>query len=417
MGATAPSVVITGVGCLSPWGGLEEVWRRLLSGEAGFEEIDPPPSGPDGPHLWARVHDREIRASLPGRRYRRLPRYSRMALAASALCLEEAAIRLRPRSDDARRVGIFIGTSGGSLEATESLTLDLARGRPPRAGAMHFQETVANAAVGHLSIQHGITGPGIALVTGTASGLLALEIALLQLDSGRIDRALVGGIDTLTDLYYQAMTDLRVLSPGDGSREESAPFASERSGLVLSEGAVFLALESRTSCLSRGATPLAEVVSIASVSDGFSFYGNDPEGRGFQRAMELCLARAEVPPSEVDLVLAAASGQRDLDRAEWRGIERAWQGAAKAVPVTAIKGVTGEMGAPTSLLAMAIGTRILACGLIPPVALDRPLDPGCGIAVVRGRPRRGRVRCALVNEASWGGVNVTALLRQPEAAS
>ncbi len=413
----APPAVITGVGCLSPWGGLGEVWRRLLSAEAGFEEIEPPPSGPDGPHLWARVPNAKINASLPARRYRRLPRYSRMVLAASALCLEDAAIRLRPRSDSARRVGVFIGTSGGSLEATESLTLDLVRGRPPRAGAMHFQETVANAAVGHLSIHYGITGPGLAIVSGTASGLQALETALLQLDGGRIDRALVGGIDTLTDLYHQAMTDLRVLSPGDGSREESAPFAEQRSGIVLSEGAVFLALESRASCLSRGATPLAEVVSVASVSDGFSFYGNDPEGRGFQRAMELCLARAEVPLSDVDLVLAAASGQRDLDRAEWRGIERAWEGAAKVVPVTAIKGVTGEMGAPTSLLAVAIATRILACGAIPPTAPNRPLDPDCEIAVVRGRPRRGRVGCALVNEASWGGVNVTALLREPEPAS
>jgi 3-oxoacyl-[acyl-carrier-protein] synthase II len=275
---------------------------------------------------------------------------------------------------------------------------------------------VANTAIGHLSIHHGITGPGIAVVTGTAAGLQALEMALLQLDSGRIDRALVGGIDTLTDLYHQAMSDLRVLARGDRSPAEGAPLAEERSGIVPSEGAVFLALESRASCLGHGAKPLAEVVSAASVSDGFSFYGNDPEGRGFQRAMELCLARAGVPRDQVDLVLAAASGQSILDRAEWRGIEKTWQEAKPTVPVTAIKGVTGEMGAATALLGVAIATRVFAREVIPPVVPSRPLDPECGLAVIRHQPLRRQVRYALVNEASWGGVNVTALLRRAEAA-
>ena len=412
MDATPAPIYLTGVGILTPLGGnLEEVWSRVLAGRAAWS-AGPPLTGNRGRHeLSARIEDAAIDDRLPARAFRRLPRYSKLFLAAAASCLRDLGGEGLPSGIRPERAGVFLGTSRGPLEAVESISFDLLDGRARHVNAVQFQETVYNAPLGHLSIHYGITGPCIALSSGGASGLLALEMAVSALHAGRLDLALVGGVDSLTETYRQGMSDAGVLSPGRRGSEQMAPFAADRNGTIAAEGGVFLAIETAASAARRNARKDVELLAAVSVSDGFSFYANDPEGRGFRRSMRTCLREAEIGPDGVDLVLASASGERQLDRAEWRGIRDLWGGNPPPVLVTSVNGLLGDMGAANALLSIALCHRIFERGMVPGAPSAARLDPECPLEIV-STSRPGSPRTVLVNEASWGGINASAAVRR-----
>ncbi|HTQ79631.1 MAG TPA: beta-ketoacyl synthase N-terminal-like domain-containing protein [Thermoanaerobaculia bacterium] len=403
----AEPLYVSAYGGLTPLGhDRETLWQRVVRGERGYVLNGGRPAG--------RIAEEELDDRLPARKYRRLPRYSKLVLAAAAAAIADLGGEKVWAGFDLSRVGVFLGTGRGPLEAVESLSDDLVAGQARQVNATHFQETVYNAPLGHLSIHYGITGPCVAISSGTASGLLALEMAVAALAAGRIDLALVGGVDTFTSGYQDGMGDAGVLAGSRGRRPDMAPFAADRNGIVIGEGGLFVVLE-RGSVLERRAGSsggrLARLSGIASASDGFSFYGNEPGGAGFAHAIRGCLAAAGIAPSEVDFIFASAGGERQLDRAEWEGIGQVW-GGRPAAPVTALKGLTGDMGAASALFALAVGCEVFQRDLIPGLVQEGDLDPACDLDVPRAA-RPVRVERALVNEAAWGGVNASVLLERP----
>ena len=395
--ARSTRAVVTGVGLLSPAGtGLEALGRVLADDEACLEPVPPGAGG----GLWGRIDDEELPPLLPGRRFRRLPRFTRLVLAAARLAVESAGFGFfgPPLGN---RTGIFLGTSRGPLEAVEEMSVSLVHGGVADVKAIAFQETVFNAAVGRLSIQLGVGGPAIAFSSGRASGLDALAVALLHLQSGRIDRALVGGVDTLSRRYRRALADLGVLAPS-----AAAPFAADRRGFVASEGAVFLVVEPRALAVGRGAEPWVEVEAVSAAADAHSSYGNEPSGAGFVLAVRRALAAAALDPQEVQLVFAAASGEVELDGAEAAALTDVW--GSDRPPVAAIKANTGDMGAASGLASIALAGCLRRSELRLPTwsggdsVLGRCADLRC---------RLPEANVVLVDDASWGGVNSAAVVR------
>jgi 3-oxoacyl-[acyl-carrier-protein] synthase II len=398
---------LVAAGFLTPLGHRrEEVWGRAVRGERAFVAL-PRPLMHGEARPAGRIADAAIEALLPARKYRRLPRYSQLVLAAAAACLQElGGERVTARFEPAR-IGVFLGTGRGPLEAVESLSDDLVAGKARQVNATHFQETVYNAPLGHLSIHYGFTGPCVALSCGSASGLLALEMAMVQLEAGRIDLALVGGVDSLTDRYQEGLGDTGTLA-GRRGRADMAPFAADRDGLLAAEGAVFVALARD---LARDGAPAAaagdgvRLAGVASAGDGFSAHANEPGGDGFFHAVRGCCRSAGIAPAQVDLVLAAATGERQLDAAEWQGLRRAL--GDRPVRATALKALTGDMGAANALLALALCRDIFEQGLVPGTAHGGAIDPLCGLDVPRSTVAAA-VSTVLIDEASWGGVNACA---------
>jgi len=405
-------VIISGISCLTPFGrGLGQAWSKIVRGERSFGVMPQFSAGPVKPHLCGLVSDEDIDTCLPSRKFVRLPRYSKLVLSSAAECLRDAGLERLGKAMDPERIGVFLGTARGPQEAVESISLKLVEGAPHQINPLHFQETVYNAPLGHLSIHYGITGMCVAFSSGQASGLQALDAAVSFLDTRKIDLALVGGVDTVTEIYMRGMADVRVLSPQGGGREETAPFAAARNGTIVGEGGAFLALERNDSNRARGGARYAEIVSTAIASDGFSHYRNDPSGKGFEYAIRKCLQGANLTAKDIHLIIACASGQPELDRSEWSGIASACGDDAARIPVTSIKGVSGDLGAASQILAVALCSEIFKNGLIPGTFHDHPLDPDCPLQIIR-KSIEAPVETALLNEASWGGVNATVFLKK-----
>lgn len=406
------SIIIAGTGCITPFGrGVKQAFRKMIKGESCFTAL-PDSYGLVRKHrLCSKIPDKEINSLLPSRKFLRLPRYSKLVISTVAECLRDAGLEQIKKNVDPSRVGIFLGTSRGPQEAVESISLKLVNGRPQQINPLHFQETVYNAPLGHLSIYYGITGPCVAFSSGVASGLQALEVAASFLASGKIDLALVGGVDTMTKIYFRGMADMKVLSPKYGNREEVAPFAEDRSGTIVGEGGAFIALEREESNRARSGQKYAKLVSSAIASDAFSYYQNDTSGKGFEYAIRQCLLEGESGHKDIDLIIACASGQPDLDCAEWRGIMSIWGKEVNQVPVTSIKGISGDLGAATQILALVLCREIFEQGLIPGTCHTGPLDPDCPLKVLQ-ESIKGQVSTVLINEASWGGINASVILQQ-----
>jgi 3-oxoacyl-[acyl-carrier-protein] synthase II len=405
-------VELTGVGALTPLGGnLAAMWPLVVGDETPFVAGGDPEVLGGPPRLRAAVADEDLAAALPSRRFRRLPRQARMVVGAGARCFEDAGIARPSRSFDPDRIGIFLGTGRGPIEAVENLSLDLVEGRR-QVNPHDFQESVYNAPLGHLSIHFKITGPCVALSNGVVSGLQAIEMALQGLASGRLDLALVGGVDSLTDRYVRGMADCRILSGGRRGRERMAPFCAERDGVVLGEGALFLALE--VPGCRRGAPPprrylRVEAASIA--SEGSLHYANDPDGAGFEAALGSCLAEGGITPDGVDLVLAAATGQRQLDRAEARALARIWADAGSRPALTSVKGIFGDLGAGAQLAALALASEVFERDLLPATRPRPRPDPQCPVRPLVDLVER-RIETAVIQEAAWGGQNAAVLVRR-----
>src|SRR5581483_5675827 len=99
-------------------------------------------------------------------------------------------------------------------------------------------------------------------------------------------------------------------------------------------------------------------------------------------------------------VFAGASGSPPRDTLEAEALKLALAG--RPVPVTAVRGTTGDFGA-AGALDVAAAALALATGIVPPTLGTGPA-PRAGLAVVREAPQRAALRCAVVPGLARGGM-------------
>jgi 3-oxoacyl-[acyl-carrier-protein] synthase II len=242
--------------------------------------------------------------------------------------------------------------------------------------------------------------------TACASGATSLGIGADLLAAGRADVVVAGGADVLCRFVLRGFNVLRSLT-----REAVRPFDRRRSGLLLGEGAGIVILERAASVTARGHAPLGWLLGHASTADGVHVTAPDPEGRGLSAAVHGALRQADLGPEAIDFVSTHGTGTVANDRVEAEVLARALGPRAPEVPVNSIKAHLGHtMGAAATLEAIMC---LLAArhGQIPPTLNHEEPDPSCGLDVVRGEARAGRVRVTLSTSLGFGGCNAALVLQ------
>src|SRR5207245_981638 len=126
-------------------------------------------------------------------------------------------------------------------------------------------------------------------------------------------------------------------------------------------------------------------------------------GCGLEASMTMALANAGRSPNDVDYVSAYGPGHPVLDAAEAKMIQRVFDGRASILPVSSIKGVTGNPLAAGGPLQVACCALIIRDQIIVPTTNHVASDPDCDLDFVPKGPRRARIDCALVNVRGLGG--------------
>ncbi len=160
-----------------------------------------------------------------------------------------------------------------------------------------------------------------------------------------------------------------------------------------------MVLENLERAEARGARIYAEISGYAKQRD------RDPDkpGSGLKDSMHLALANAGMALDDVDYISAYGPGHPVLDRAEIGVIKEVFGARAYGIPVSSIKGVTGNAlaaGGPFQVAACALSMRD---DMISPTANFSTADPTCDLDIVPNRARKARLNCALVNVRGIGG--------------
>lgn len=335
----------------------------------------------------------DVLGPLPAALARHDTRLARIALAVLdgpfAAAVERAARRV-----GRDRVAVVLGTStGGILESERAHAAWARTGSLPPAYDFARQHAF-HALVEVIRARADLRGPGWVVSTACSSSAKVLGAARRLLASGAADAVLAGGADTLCDTTLRGFRSLEALSS-----RPCRPFAADRDGTSIGEGAAFLLVERE------GEGP-ARLLGVGESSDAHHMSHPHPEGAGARLAMEEALRQAGLAPGAVDHVNAHGTGTRANDGVEARAIADLF---GRGVPVASTKGYTGHLLGAAGATEAAFAILAIEHGFAPASAGAEPLDPEIGIDVCLA-PRPGRYRTVLSNSFGFGGSNASVLL-------
>ena len=352
-------VVVTGMGVLAPNGvGLDEFWDSLVQGRSGIGPITLFDARGYRSRIAGEVKDfNPLDFIDPREKPRRLARGTQLAYAATDLALKDA--RLSPRrmqTETSAPLPIVMGVGTSAMDILQD-GFDSLRDRGP--------SSIKPFAVGSCAPQAAATFIGRMLGVSTrtstisstcVSGLDAVASAAASIRNGESEIAIAGGSDApITPLAMASFATAGLSSSRNDSPERaSRPFDRDRDSGVISEGAGVLVLESLDHALGRGVEPYFEITGYGVQTDA------DPTlpGSGLGSTMCTALANANQDPASIDYICAYGTGHPIFDKVELAMIKRAFGRRAQTVPISSIKGVTGNP------LAAAGPLQLIACRIV-----------------------------------------------------
>jgi 3-oxoacyl-[acyl-carrier-protein] synthase II len=395
-------VVITGMGVLAPNGiGLDAFWESLLAGRSGIGPI----TLFDATHFRSRIAGEVknfdplsyIEAHL---KPKRMARHTQLAYAAAMMALRDAGMD-PDNLDLPSPTPVVIGVSTSAIDVIESVYEALQSNGPNRAPTTSSAASIPQAAANTIADRIGASARAATISSACPSGLDALADAAALIRAGDAEVAIAGGADapitplTMSSFIASGLSSCRNGEPDKASR----PFDLERDSGVISEGAGVFVLENLERAEARGARAYLEICGYGKQRD----LDHSRPGSGLEDSMLLALANAGCTPAEIDYVSAYGPGHPMLDAVEVEVIKKVFGRHAYSVPVSSIKGVTGNAlaaGGPFQVVACALSMRDQ---VIPPTANYEFEDPKCDLDFVPNRARRTRVEHALVNVRGIGG--------------
>jgi len=242
-------------------------------------------------------------------------------------------------------------------------------------------------------IRHHVTSVSTACSSSANSIMLGARL----IRNGKLERVLVGGMDSLTRFTLNGFLALEILSP-TGCR----PFDENRNGLTIGEGAAALVLESESTA--DPSRVLCEVTGYANANEAYHATASSADGHGALMAMAGALRSASLAPSDINYINAHGTGTVINDLSEGRAIEKLF--GDNIPPLSSTKGYTGHtLGAAGAVEAvfsiLALRHQLLfPCLNFSTVMHELNLRP-----VTRLTP--GKLKHVMSNSFGFGGNNTT----------
>ncbi|NQU38421.1 MAG: beta-ketoacyl-[acyl-carrier-protein] synthase family protein [Lentisphaerae bacterium] len=392
-------VVVTGIGVFAANGSTRDAfWDSLMAGRSGVGPVTLFDADEFKCRIAGEVKDFDPHDYIDPilKPKRRMARAAQLAIAASHDAIGDA--RLTVADLQARDVvPVILGVSTNAMDVL---------GRPPTpwTAIAAIPHAVTSAIAFGLGFQSRLS----TLSNGCASGMDALWQATMEIRQGKTDLILTGSADAALSPYaFKSFEASRTMSlRNETPAKASRPFDRNRDGGVAAEGGAILVLENMEHARARGVPIYAEIVSYGSSADTPA----SREGSGLSIAMQMAMANAGCGPQEISCVSAHAPSDPHMDRIEVELIKQVLGSHAYRVPVTSVKGNTGNPMAVGGVLQVIAAALSLHYQTVPPTAnLDTP-DPQCDLDHVPGTPRRLDLRRAMINVHGFGRGNSCMLL-------
>ncbi|MDE6312765.1 MAG: beta-ketoacyl-ACP synthase II [Lachnospiraceae bacterium] len=402
-------VVVTGMGAITPLGlGVENFWNGIKEGALGFDQITKFDTADYKVKIAAEVKNFDPKAYMDPKSARRMEEFCQFAVAAAKEALEDSGIDME--QEDPYRVGCSVGSGIGSLDVFEKNHQKLLEKGPSRMNPLLIPLMIPNMAAGNVSIQFGLKGKSINVVTACATGTNSIGEAFRSIQHGEADVMVAGGTESsITPVGIGGFTGLTALSTVEDVTKCSLPFDKNRSGFVMGEGAGVVILEELEHAKKRGAKIYAEVMGYGCTSDAYHITSPAEDGMGAANAMLFAIQDAGIEKEQVTYINAHGTATHHNDLFETRAIKAAFGEHAANLKINSTKSMIGH------LLGAAGAVEFIACvkqmeeGYIHRTVGYETPDEEMDLDYCK-EPVNTEITYALSNSLGFGGHNASILI-------
>ena len=320
---------------------MDEFWNSVKENTVGIDNITRFDTTDYKVKLAAEVKDFDAKNYMDFKAAKRMEKFSQYAVAAAHEAMKDSGLDMA--KEDAFRVGVSVGSGVGSLEAMESNHKKLLEKGPSRINPLLVPLMITNMAAGNVSIQLGLKGKNINVVTACATGTNSIGEGYRSIQHGEADVMFAGGTESsISPIGIGGFAALTALSTSTDPKRASIPFDKERNGFVMGEGAGMLVLEELEHAKARGAHIYCEMVGYGVSCDAYHMTAPAPEGIGGAKAMINALQDASLEANQIDYINAHGTSTPMNDKLETAAIKKAFKNHAHKVAVSSTKGNTGH---------------------------------------------------------------------------
>jgi 3-oxoacyl-[acyl-carrier-protein] synthase II len=421
-----PSVAITGIGVVSPYGvGRERFWQHVRNGCSATRTITdfdgslygctvaaPVPLVSMDDALAVLTVDARVPGTRAERNGRPDPRrYSRASLIGVIAATEAwTDAGLRAGEPDA---GVIVGSGAGGIDVAERQYSEFFTDGWKRVTPYAIPVSIVGMLSSEISIALELHGMSHVLSTGCTSSTDAISYAAAVIRSGEAEVILSGGADAcVTPGMMFGFAKMRAVSTryNDMPAAASRPFDAGRDGFVLGEGAWMIVLEREDRARARGASIYATVDGYGSTCDAYHRVQMDPDGTQIVRAMRLAIERSGHPLEEIGYVNYHGTSTVLNDAVESRCVRQVFGSLADRVPGSSTKSMIGHPQGASGAAGIVTASLALRHGYLPPTINQTEADPACDLDVIPNVGRKSDVAAALCNCLGFGSKNSAIVL-------
>ena len=441
-------IAIVGIGTILPKADSPQAfWHNILHQIDAISEIpparwdwqtyyDPDPKTPDKSYSkWGCFIDPipfdPARFGIPPRSLPSIDPIQLLSLEAVRRALEDAGYA---RGDfDRENTSVILGYSGGLGELGEryvarvDLSGRLAAGEDraldglPEWTEDSFPGLLPNVSAGRVANRFDLGGANFTVDAACASSLTAIDVAVAQLESGRCNLAIAGGVDTkLSPFGYLCFSKTPAMTPRDHAR----PFDRAADGILLGEGVAMVVLKRLADAESDGDRIYAVIKAAASSSDGKALGLTAPRSSGQLAALRRAYRKAGFDPGTIGFYEAHGTGTKLGDETELQTIHdllSAGRADPKSCAVGSVKALIGHTKSTAGVAALVKAALALHHRVLPPqprvtAPLERLADPESPLYLLQTpepwRRTGDRPRRAGVSAFGFGGTNCHCVLEE-----
>jgi 3-oxoacyl-[acyl-carrier-protein] synthase II len=385
-------------------------WDALVAGRSGIGPITHFDASGLGCRIAGEVRGFDLAKYMSPKEARRMDVFIHYGIAASVEAIKDSGIEITDANRE--RIGCVIGSGIGGLPMIEDNHSELLSRGPRRVSPFLIPGSIINMIAGNLSIQYGLKGPNLALVTACTTGLHSIGEAGRLIEYGDAEVMVAGGSEsTICPLGIGGFDTMKALSTrNDDPATASRPWDKDRDGFVMGEGAGIVVLEEYEHARRRGARIYCELAGFGMSADAYHMTAPDMDGP--RRCMLAALRNAGVNADEVHYLNAHGTSTPLGDINETKAIKAALGDAARSIVVNSTKSMTGHLlggagGVESVVTALAVHHQVS-----PPTINIFNQDPECDLDYCANTARQMRIDVALKNSFGFGGTNGTLVFKR-----
>ncbi|WP_213999757.1 beta-ketoacyl-ACP synthase II [Arsukibacterium sp.] len=406
-------VVVTGLGMLTPLGNdVSSSWQAMQQAQSGIGFIEHFDTSAYTTKFAGLVKNFDVEPFFPAKDAKKMDLFIQYGVAAGIQAFRDSGLEVTEQN--APRIGAAIGSGIGGLGLIEENHIKLLNSGPKRLSPFFVPSTIINMIAGHLSINLGLQGPNISIVTACTTGVHNIGQAARMIAYGDADAMIAGGAEKAsTPMGMGGFGAARALSTrNDAPEKASRPWDKDRDGFVLGDGAGVMVVEEYEHAKARGAKIYAELVGFGMSGDAYHMTSPPESGKGAALAMKNALHDAGVNPEQVQYINAHGTSTPAGDIAETMAIKSLFGAKPANLMVSSSKSMMGHLlGAAGSVESIITVLSLQDQLVTPTINLDNPSD-GCDLDYVPHTARQAKLEYALCNSFGFGGTNGSILFKR-----